>query len=105
MCSRNPTYWGTSNNYLTPLWMLQLGNESQLTSSARRQIHLAELIAAVRKQNLTVKEKLAQIDLIDSVALISLLTGIEPIIAKILYVRKYRDRSFRPPKTITVSPT
>lgn len=64
--------------------MRQMPNESPLTFAARLQTHEAKMHAAVNKQNLTAKEKSAQIALIESMALNSLLTGVEPRIGQIL---------------------
>lgn len=97
--SRNPTTWADiklllENHFGDPRdlsslindlqRMRQLGNESPLTFGARLQTHLAKLIASINKQTLTQKEKQAQIDLIESMALNSLLTGLEPKIGQII---------------------
>lgn len=97
--SRNPSSWDEIRNLLESHFgdprdlssliqdlqrMRQLPNESPLTFAARLQTHEAKMHAAVNKQNLTTKEKSAQISLIDSMALNSLLTGVEPRIGQIL---------------------
>lgn len=74
--------------------MRQLPNESPLTFVARLQTHEAKMHSAVNKQNLTAKEKLAQIALIDSMALNALLTGLEPRVGQII-------RASDPPDIIT----
>lgn len=62
----------------------QIENEWLLSFSARLQTHLAKLIASVNKQTLTQKIKQAQLDLIESKPVNSLLTDLEPKIGQIL---------------------
>lgn len=97
--SRNPVSWDDIRNLLETHFgdsrdlssliqdlqrLRQMPNESPLTFAARLQTHEAKMHAAINKQNLTAKEKTAQISLIDSMVLNSLLTGVEPRIGQIL---------------------
>lgn len=97
--SRNPVSWDDIRNLLETHFgdsrdlssliqdlqrLRQTPNESPLTFAARLQTHEAKMHAAINKQNLTAKEKTAQISLIDSMVLNSLLTGVEPRIGQIL---------------------
>lgn len=97
--SRNPSSWDEIKTLLETHFgdsrdlsaliqdlqrMKQLPNESPLTFSSRLQTHEAKMHSAVNKQNLTPKEKQAQITLIDSMALNTLLTGLEPKIGQII---------------------
>lgn len=97
--SRNPSSWDEIRDLLENHFgdsrdlssliqdlqrMRQMPNESPLTFAARLQTHEAKMHSAVNKQNLTTKEKSAQITLIESMALNSLLTGVEPRIGQIL---------------------
>lgn len=49
-----------------------------LTISARIQTHQAKILSAINKQTITAKEKQAQIDLMEAMALNNLITGLEP---------------------------
>lgn len=97
--SRNPTTWDDIKDLLENHFgdsrdlsaliqdlqrMRQMPNESPLTFAARLQTHEAKMHSAVNKQNLTPKEKQAQITLIDSMALNTLLTGLEPKVGQII---------------------
>lgn len=97
--SRNPTEWigirtlleshfGDPRNLSALIQdlqrMRQIATESPLTFCARLETHHSKMLAAINKQNLTAKEKQAQIDLVDSMALNSLLTGLEHKIAQIV---------------------
>jgi len=62
----------------------QLPNESPLVFFGRLQTLNSKMHSAVQKQNLTVLQKLAQTQLIDSMALNTLLTGLDPRIGHIV---------------------
>lgn len=104
--SRNPSTWNSIQTLLNNHFgdprnlssliqdlqrMKQLTPESPLTFAARLQTHHAKMLASINKQNLTNKEKQAQIDLIDSMALNSLLTGLEPKIGQIVRASDPKD--------------
>lgn len=65
--------------------MKQLSNEFLSSFSAKLQSQLAKIIAAVTKQNLTAKEKQAQIELIEPLAPNTLPTPVEVKIAQIFW--------------------
>lgn len=58
-----------------------------MTFFARLQTHQAKILSAVSKQNLTAKEKQAQIDLIESMAHNNLITGLELKICQVIRAR------------------
>ncbi|KAJ8952183.1 hypothetical protein NQ318_022633 [Aromia moschata] len=58
--------------------MRQLPNESPLTFISRLQSHEAKMHASIQKQHLTVEQKDAQVQITESMALNTLLTGLEP---------------------------
>lgn len=97
--SRNPNTWpeikslldahfGDSRDLTSLIHDLQriyqLNNESALTFVSRLQTHNAKMHAAVQKQSLTLEEKTAQSDLIETMTLTTLLTGLEHKLGQII---------------------
>ena len=97
--SRNPATWPEIKNLLEAHFgdsrdltaliqdlqrIYQLQNENALTFVSRLQTHNAKMHSAVQKQSLTLEEKSAQSNLIETMTLNTLLTGLEPKIGHII---------------------
>lgn len=97
--SRNPATWaeikslldahfGDSRDLTSLIQDLQrihqMQNESALTFVSRLQTHNAKMHASIQKQNLTIEQKKAQSDLIETMTLNTLLTGLEPKLGQII---------------------
>lgn len=97
--SRNPATWAEIRSLLdahfgdsrdltsliTDLQRIhQMPNESALTFVSRLQTHNAKMHAAVQKQNLTAEQKQSQSELIETMTLNNLLTGLEPNLGRII---------------------
>ncbi|KAJ8954581.1 hypothetical protein NQ318_003112 [Aromia moschata] len=74
--------------------MRQLPNESPLTFISRLQSHEAKMHASIQKQHLTVEQKDAQVQITESMALNTLLTGLEPKVGHVI-------RASNPPDMLT----
>lgn len=74
----------------------QSSSESPLTFVARLQTHEAKLYASINKQTLTAEEKAAQTLLVESMALNTLLAGLDPKIGQIV-------RASNPPDILTAT--
>ncbi|KAJ8979679.1 hypothetical protein NQ317_001079 [Molorchus minor] len=69
----------------------QLQGESALTFFNRLQVHNAKMHASIQKSNLTGDQKIAQARLIETMALNTLLTGLEPRLGQIIRASNPRD--------------
>lgn len=91
--SRNPNTWGDIKALLETHFgdqrdlssliadlqrIRQLTNESPLTFVSRLQSHHAKMLSAINRQIITRDQKVAQSNLIDTMVLNTLLTGLEP---------------------------
>lgn len=74
----------------------QLPNESPLTFVSRLQTHNAKMYACIQQQNLSEEQKTAQEQLIESMSLNTLLTGLEPKLGQII-------RASNPPDILTAT--
>lgn len=107
--SRNPNTWAEIKSLLETHFgdqrdltsliadlsrIKQLPNESPLTFVSRLQSHNAKMHSAIHKQTMTNDQKLAQSNLIETMVLNTLLTGLEPKIGQVV-------RSSYPPDILT----
>ncbi|KAJ8948296.1 hypothetical protein NQ318_020783 [Aromia moschata] len=100
--SRNPSTWDEIKNLLETHFgdsrdltsliqdlqrITQHSNESALNFVSRLQTHNAKMHAAIQKQHLTPEQKTAQSNLIETMTLNTLLTGLDPKLAPIIRAR------------------